>query len=90
MYLVTIDTVNKKSIMIFFQLQKGSIPNRADHIQKKLTLIEEWASLIQSHCGTEQNVDKQTACITVIANNANFLLCDSNKILGNHILPFMH
>ena len=74
----------------FIQLHNGKIPNRDDQIQKKLALLEEWACLIQSHCGTEQNVDKQTACITAIAKNANFLLCDSNKILGNHILIFMH
>ena len=50
--------------------------------QKKLDLIEKWASMIQRSCGTEQNSDKQLACVKAVAQNAELLLCDSKNILG--------
>ena len=64
---------------------KFSNPSASDQIQKKLVLIEKWASVIQSNCGTEQNSDKQLACVKVIAENANHFLCDRDNILGKDL-----
>ena len=42
--------------------------------------------MIQRHCGTEQNSDKQLACVKAIAQNAEFLLC--KDILGKNTIGF--
>ena len=64
---------------------KPTISATDDQTQKKLDLVEKWACMIQRNCGTEQNSDKQLACVKAIAQNAAFLLCDCRGVLGNVI-----
>ena len=73
--------------IFFLQMKnKTTTPATDDQIQKKLDLIEQWACMIQRHCGTEQNSDKQLACVKAIAQNAKFLLC--KDVLGKNTNGF--